>query len=63
MLKRDSKLKGTEAFERDEDTNNDILTFNILHGIDFSDLDLESKDKLIDEICKRILKLEQDKNE
>ena len=63
MLKRDSKLKGTEAFKRDEDTNNDILTFKTLHGIDFSDLNLESKDKLIEEICKRILKLEQDKNE
>ena len=29
----------------------------------FSDLDIDSKDKLIKEICERILKLEQDMNE
>lgn len=63
MLKRNSILKGTKAFERDENINNDILTYSSLNGIDFSDLDLESKDKLINEICKRILKLEQEKNE
>ena len=63
MLKRNSILKGTKAFERDENINNDILTYSTLHGIDFSDLDLDSKDKLINEICKRILKLEQEKNE
>ena len=63
MLKRNSILKGTKAFERDENINNDILTYSTLHGIDFSDLDLDSKDKLINEICKRVLKLEQEKNE
>lgn len=63
MLKRNSILKGTKAFEREENVNNDILTYCTLHGIDFSDLDFESKDKLINEICKRILKLEQEKNE
>lgn len=63
MLKRNSIVKGTKAFEQEENINNDILKYRILHGIDFSDLDLESKDKLINEICKRILKLEQEKNE
>jgi len=63
MLKRNSILKGTKAFERDENINNDILTYSTLNGIDFSDLDLKSKDKLINEICKRILKLEQEKIE
>ncbi len=63
MLKRNNITKGTKVFERGVDINNDILTCSALHGINFSDLDLESKDKLIDEICKRILKLEQDKNE
>ncbi len=63
MLKRDSAIRGSKAFEREGDTKKDILTFNKFHGIDFSDLDLESKDKLIKEICERILKLEQVKKE
>jgi len=63
MLKRNSIAKETKAFEREEIINNDILAYSTLHGIDFSDLDFKSKDKLINEICKRILKLEQEKNE
>ena len=63
MLKRKGIVRGTKTFEREENSNNDIIAYSTLHGIDFSDLDFKSKDKLINEICKRILKLEQEKNE
>ena len=39
----------------------DILKYNLDMNLEFSDLDSESKDKLIKEISKRILKLEQSK--
>lgn len=60
MLKRKNIINGTKTPVSKGDINNDILTYNKTHGIDFSDLDLESKDKLIKEVCNRILRLEQD---
>ncbi len=37
----------------------DILKYKIEYGVEFSEMDLKSRDKLISEICKRVLKLEE----
>lgn len=36
-----------------------ILKYQIEYGVEFSEMDSKSRDKLISEICKRILKLEE----
>ena len=41
--------------------NDDILKFNIERNLEYSDLDQKSKDKLIKEICSRVLELEKKK--
>ena len=61
MLKKKGVYEETKLDISNGDINNDILTYNTKYKLDFSDLDKESKDKLIKEVCKRILRLEQDK--
>ena len=61
MLKKKSVVEETKLHISNGDINNDILTYNSKYKLDFSDLDKKSKNKLIKEVCKRILRLEQDK--
>lgn len=42
---------------------NDLIKYSIENGIYFSDMDTETKDKLIKEICLRLLKLERESKE
>lgn len=37
----------------------DILKYKIEYSVEFSEMDSKSRDKLISEICKRVLKLEE----
>lgn len=61
MLKRKNIIKRTMIDIPNGEKCKDILKHKVFYGLNFSDLDLKSKDKLIQEICKRILKLELDK--
>jgi len=42
-----------------EKTVNDLIDYSIKNKIEFSEMDVKTKDKLIKEICLRIIKLEQ----
>lgn len=46
-----------------EKSLNDLIDYSIKNKIEFSEMDNETKDKLIKEICLRILKLENEKEE
>lgn len=63
MLERKNKIKGSKLGILNGDTSNEILKYHINYGLEFSDLDIKSKDKLIKEICKSLLKLTQDKKD
>jgi len=42
---------------------NDLIKYCMENGIEFSDMDTETKDKLIREICLKLLKIERESRE
>lgn len=46
-----------------EKSFNNLIGYCIKNGIEFSDMDNETKDKLIKDICLRVVKLEHEKEE
>ena len=56
---KDVILSGENGMELKMDKPNiDLINYSVKNSIDFTDMDNKTKDKLIKELCSRILKLE-----
>ena len=61
MLKEKNRIEDKKMSYVKKANIDDILKYNIQYRIEFSDMDTNSKDKLISELCKRLIKLERKK--
>ena len=61
MLKEKNGIEDKKMSYVKKANIDDILKYNIQYRIEFSDMDTNSKDKLISELCKRVIKLERKK--
>jgi len=61
MLKEKNRIEDKKMSYVKKANIDDTLKYNIQYRIEFSDMDTNSKDKLISELCKRLIKLERKK--